>query len=410
MPQHLPPAFAAPGFARLWLTTLFTWWSWFLVSLTQGWLMLQITDSPAWVGLAVGVRGLSLTVFSVAGGAIADRVDRRRLLVAATGFGLTLMLATAALIAGGGLRPWHLLALMGLMGVLAAVERPTSAGLMYDLVGPERLLNASAVRLMGFSIVQALSGLVGGFVLARWSATNNLLLAAAGYAGAVFCAAGLRRPSQAMHAVESFVDTVAAGLRYTVRTRPIRLLLLLSLIVEGFGFAYIAMFPVMARDVLDVGGFGLGLLTAAAGAGTLVATTAMALRPRAPRAIRLMLAAALAFGTCIALFGFSRWFTFAVGVVVLAQASGTLYDVTMYAVLVRTASDAMRGRVLGFFSSTTGFSHLGGVLIGVVAVPLGAPAAITISGALTAAGATVLGLRLRTLEPRQEEHAAPKKA
>ncbi len=108
--------------------------------------MLQLTDSPFWVGLAVGLRGACQTLFSVPAGAVADRVDRRRILLVATLLGAASVAAVAVLTLAGAVRPWHLLAFMGLKGLLSAVERPSSAGLLYDLVGPQRLLNASAFR------------------------------------------------------------------------------------------------------------------------------------------------------------------------------------------------------------------------------------------------------------------------
>jgi MFS family permease len=383
--------------------SLLTWCGWFLVSLTQGWLILQLTDSPFWVGLSAGIRGLSLTISGVAGGVIADRVDRRRVLLLAASLGLATALGAALLVLGGVLRPWHVLVLMSLMGLQAAVERPATSGLMYDLVGPERLLNASAVRLMGIALVQFLSGLAGGAVLARVGAGYNFLLAAGAYLGAAVCVGGLRPPPQPMRAVESFLDTVTAGLRYALGTRPIRLLLSLSLAIEGFGFACSAMMPVMARDVLRVGGFGLGVLVAAAGLGNLVSTATLAARRHGGRPTRMLVTAAAAFGALIALFGLSRWFPLSVGLVLAGQASGTVYDVAMYTVLARTSSDAMRGRVLGFFSSTTGFSQSGGLLIGVMALALGTPGAVTVGGALTVIGALALGSGLRDLDRRRQE-------
>ncbi len=388
-------AFEVPGFRWLWLHSLFNWTGWLIASLTQGWLILQLTNSPFWVGLGLGLRGVSLTLFSVPMGTLVDRIDRRRILLVTQSLATLAALAVAALALSGAVRAWHVMVYLSLVGCLAAAERPATAGLLVDMVGPERLLNASAFRFLGSSLTRILAGLTGGAVLQWLGVGPNFVIVSAVYLGSIACLSLLRTPSTIKSVVAPFGWSLAEGLRYAMRTRPVRSLLSLSLVTEGFGFAYMAMLPVLARDVLKVGGLGLGYLNAMSGVGQLIATMLLASRAGVRNKVSLLIAAALGFGTCVALIGSSHWFLVSLVLVVIAHALGSAYDVTLFTVLPTTASDEMRGRVLGLYFSTVGFNELGSLWVGALATLLGAPLAITVTGSLAVGGTLLLlsGLR-----------------
>jgi MFS family permease len=409
--QRFSLAFGIPGYPRYFTAMMLSRSAYMLVSLSQGWLILQLTNSPFWVGLGVGLLGASQTLFSVPMGAVADRLDRRRILLAAFACSAALLATVGLLTLAGAIRPWHMLVFMSLLGLLIAAERPATTGLLYDLVGPDRLLNASAFRFMGYSLMHVASALAGGVVLQRLGPGQNFMIGAAGYLGGLAILLLLPLPGLVARSVEPFTETVVAGLRYAVHMPPIRRLLLMSVVVEGFGFAYGAMLPVLARDVLRVDGLGLGYLAAMSGVGTFAATVAVAARGDVRRKHTLLVASAVGFGLFVMLFGLSRVFVASLVLVAVAHVLGGLYDVTMVTVLPAAASDAMRGRVLGLFVATVGFSQLGGLGVGTLAAEFGAPLAVAIAGGLTSGGALLLGRGIRGPTPlRQEEHAPPNKA
>jgi len=392
-------AFAVPGFRWLWLHSLFNWAGWVIASLTQGWLLLQLTDSAFWVGFGLGLRGASITLFSIPLGALADRVDRRRILLVTQPVSALAALTMALLYLSGAIRTWHVMVYMILMGCLSAAERSAAGGLLYDIVGPERLLNASAFRFLGSSLTRILAALTGGAVLQWLGVGQNFLIVAAAYLGSITCLAILRAPSAITSVVAPFGWSMAEGLRYALRTRPIRSLLSLSVIIEGFGFAYMAMLPVMARDVLKVGGLGLGYLNAMGGVGQLIATMFLAARGDVRNKVSLLITAALGFGLLVALFGLSHWLLVSLVLVALVHALGSTYDVTLFTLLPTTASDEMRGRVLGLYFGTVGFNELGGLGVGIMAALLGAPLAITIAGSFAVTGTLLLLSGLRAIGP-----------
>jgi MFS family permease len=393
--RTLSRAFEIPGYRWLWAGSLLNWVAAVVATLTYGWLMLQLTNSPFWVGLGLGVRGASQSLFSIPAGAIADRLDRRRILVTTFLLAAAAAAVVALLVLTGRIRPWHLLAFMSFSGLLSALERPSTSGLMYDLVGAERLLNASALRFMGTSLMQILGSLAGGVVLQRFGTGQSFMLAGGAYLGAVASMLILTSVPRPTIALASFAETVVEGCSYALRSRPIRLILILSTIIEGFGFAYGSMMPVMARDVLRVGGLGFGYLAAMSGVGQLIATLLLASRGEIRRTTALLAAAALAFGLLIVVFGLSRWLVLSLPLVVLVHLAGTTYDVSIFTIVSLLASDAMRGRVLGFYSATLGFSQMGGLVIGALATLFGAPGAIVFAGGLSATFALILGPRIR---------------
>jgi MFS family permease len=170
----------------------------------------------------------------------------------------------------------------------------------------------------------------------------------------------------------------------------VRRFLWLSLVTEGFGFSYSAMLPVLAKDVLRVGGIGLGYLTASGGLGQLLATLVVAARGHLMDRGRLAVFGAIGFGLSIALFGLSPWFGASLVLAGIVGVMGSIYDSGMATVLLTAASDAMRARVQGFYIATIGFNQIGGFGVGALATLVGAPLAVAASGVVAAAGAIAL--------------------
>ena len=392
-------AFDAPGFSWLWLQSLFSSITWTLEILTNGWLVLQLTDSPFWVGAVAATRGIGLFVFSVPAGAITDRFDRRKLLVITQLVPAAALTILAPLAIHGAARVWHVAVFSLIAGLSAAIDRPASSGLLYDLVGEERLLNASVFRFMAGSLVRMFGAVAGGYVIDRLGIGQNYVLAGVAHLAAAGCIMAMRAPVSVKAVTQPLFDAVRDGFRYAVRTPQVRQFLFLSLMTEGFGFSYNSMLPVMARDVLKVGALGLGYLTAASGIGQLCATVGLASRGDVANKGRFTVMTSIGFGLAIALFGLSPWYPVSLALMGLVGVMGSLYDAGMGTTLLLVASDAMRARVQGFYSSTIGFNQVTGFGVGVIATLLGVPAALAISGSIAAASALALLPRMARRPP-----------
>jgi hypothetical protein len=270
----------------------------------------------------------------------------------------------------------------------------------YQLVGRQRLLNAMAARLLGMNVTRVIGSLIAGALISYYGVGSSYLFAGA---SALVGAGSLWFIKGSFHAIskrEPFRQAITQGLRYAWGAVNIRGLLLLSLLMEAFGFSHFVMMPVMARDVLHVGAVGLGYLSAASGIGSILTTIAVAslgdFKSKGP----LLIGTAIAAGMSLVLFAFSPWF--AVSLVLVALAGGSLmaYDVTMGTMLQLLSDDEMRGRVMGLYGLTFGFTPLGGFLAGSVATALSASIALGAGGIIIIACVAVIARSIARISPR----------
>lgn len=132
-------AFEAPGYRWLWLYSLFGSVAFAVDLLSQGWLVLVLTNSPLWVGVAAGLRGISQALFSILGGPAVDRGDRRKILLLTQVVAALSALALALLLMHHAARLWHVLLYFVIVGLVFAVSKISSSGLMFEIVGAQRL-------------------------------------------------------------------------------------------------------------------------------------------------------------------------------------------------------------------------------------------------------------------------------
>jgi len=385
-------AFEAPGYTYIAASAFAFVAAWAMDALVLGWVILELTDSPFWVGAAAGIRGTSQLLFSIAGGTLADRFDRRRTLLATYAFLATVAATLCALAAAGQLRLETMLPLV-VLGGATGLMGPSSSSLTYDVVGPAKLLNASAFSFMNGAIARTLSGVVGGLALDRLG-----IAPAYGIVAAMFLATGaallpLRVTARPRDGTprETSLRSLRGGLQYAMRSDAVRQLLILSAITEVFGFAYLFVLPILARDVLHVSATGLGALTSMSAAGQFVAMAALALAGDVRRKGLLLIASTLAFGLTVFALALSTSFVLSLVLVFFVGAAASLYDTSMWTVTQMTASADMRGRVMGLYMATFGLSQVGGFIVGAAASVATLPVALGVAGVLVTLNA------LRTL-------------
>ncbi|HUQ42314.1 MAG TPA: MFS transporter [Candidatus Limnocylindrales bacterium] len=386
--------FEARGYRYIAASTFFFGASWTMDALVQGWVVLQLTDSPFWVGAAAGIRGTSQLLFSVAGGTFADRFDRRRVLLATYLFLASVAAALGVLAAMERLALWNLIPLVVLGGAVGLVG-PSSSAMVHDVVGSPRLLNASAFSFLNGAIVRTLTGVAGGLSLDRLGVAPTYFIVAGLFmaTAAALVPLRLRRETGSDGPREASIAALRAGLAYARRTPAVRELLALSAITEVFGFAYLFVLPVLARDVLSVSATGLGALTSAIAAGQFLAMASLGMVGDVRRKDLLLIASTLAFGLSVVTLSLSSMFVLSLAIVFAVGAAASLYDSSMWTAVQMTASAEMRGRVLGLYMATYGLSQIGGFIVGAAATLVTLPVALGVAGAVVAVNA-VRSLRL----------------
>ncbi|MDQ2966586.1 MAG: MFS transporter, partial [Chloroflexota bacterium] len=254
------PALASPVFRRFlvgaFVGTLGAW----MQATAQGWLVLELTNSPALLGLTSAVANAPTLVLSVFAGVLADRVDRRRLLVATQLAAAALAAILAILTMTRLVEFWHVLLIAGLSGAVGALAMPAFQAIVSTIVDRRAIGNAVALNSAQFNLGRIIGPtaagvaiVAGGLAVAFWANSLALLLVA-------LVLGTLRLPPAAalVRAEASMWANLVDGITYLRTDRLIRLLVLLAVAPALFVLNYLVLMPVYARDVLDVGAPGLG--------------------------------------------------------------------------------------------------------------------------------------------------------
>ena len=264
-------------------------------------------------------------------------------------------------------------------------------------------MNAVAYTLGGFHISWTAGSVLAGNVINSAGMGAAFALAGVAYSVSVLPLLFMKVARSVQQRTGIHLAQPWTGTCIRCRKQPLRALLMLSVLTETFGFSYIVMLPVIAKTVLNVGPTGLGYLSAAGGAGALIGTAVLASFSDFPNKWRLLTIGALGAGSGIVLFAFSSWYAISLVLVAAIGLSLVVYDATINTLLQLTSDENMRGRVLGLYGMTWGFTPAGGFVVGAVASAAGAPIAVGMGGVVivTYAAAVIarMGARIKSPDP-----------
>ena len=345
--------------------------------IAQGWLVLSLTqDSALWVGIVSGMRGGGHIGFALLGGVMADRFSRKLVLVNLRFLRAVTLAILAILILTGNVELWHVLIIAFIQGSADGLMAPSFNGLIYDTVGRNKLMGAIAYVLAAFHITWATGSVMTGHLINSSGIWAAYALASVAFLISMVFLKIMRTSNMGQASGESILLNLIQGFRYVAKSTPLRALLLLSVLTEAFGFSYLIMLPVIAKTVLQVGPTGLGYLTAAGGIGSLIGTAVVATLSDYRDKWKLLTIGTLSAGISILLFAGSPWYELSLVLVGFIGFSLVSYDAAINTLLQTISSEDMRGRVLGLYGMTWGFTPAGGFAAGSVANITGAPVAI----------------------------------
>jgi len=379
-------AFYTRGFWRIWAGSMFWYSARWMDGFVLQWQVLVMTDSAFQVALVGVYRMAPLFFFGLVSGLIADRFDRRNVLLFAQLWNATVMVALAALALTDKLAPWHLAILVTALGFAMALDMPSRRSFVYDMMGPRRLLNALALDHLGMDGAKMLGPILGGLLWPVIGAGGCFLILAVGYVVNFFVYLGL--PPSKIPAPSSpgpVLRTLAEGLRYVFRNPVIMGVLAITVVLNFLGFPYQNLVPVVAKQMLEQGPRLTGLLLAADGFGAIVAALLIASRRDLKHKGRLFVLGSVLLMVVVFLFSFSPWYLLSFMLLLIAGTGMAGFATMQSGLILLSASDAMRGRAMGTLILAIGFQPLGTLLIGVLASALGAPLAIAVT-----AGAGIL--------------------
>lgn len=367
-------------------------------NVASGWLVLQLTNSPLWLGLLGLSFAIPMTLLPLIGGSVADRVNRVRLVFFTQTCAMIIAFVLAALTWIGLVNIWHILAASFLTAVALAFDNPTRQALIPDLVPRRDLLNAISLNSATYNGAALIGPALAGALLGPLGAGWLFFLNGVSYLAVIFALMAMKDVQThggGQH--KSLLEGVTTGLTFAWRNRLVLALLILSAFTAIFGRSYQSLLPVFARDIMHGGPEAYGLLLSAAGAGALVGAFGLAFIRKVPRQGLVMIVSGLIFTLTLIAFTFSATLTAGIILLFIAGISATIFG-TIIATFIQVASpNEMRGRVMSMYSITLiGLPSLGALGSGASAEMLGgiqgAPRAVLI-------GALILGVVLVIAAP-----------
>jgi MFS family permease len=324
-------------------------------------------------------------VFAFIGGVVADRLDRRRILLATN---LTMM-ASATLLAvlayTDRIQVWHVLLIGAFNSFTQSFDVPSRQSLVPTLVAEGELMKAVSLLTMAFNGSGIFGPSLGGVVIAAVGEAGCFFVNALSYVAAVVALLRMEVPRRDGRPRDSIGEDVREGLGLLARNPQLLAVLGLVAVISFFGRPYIRLMPAYAREVLHVGPGGLGVLQAAPSVGTVLAVFVVGAVAGTARKGRLLLGAAFATGTLVALFGASRWFALSAALLVLAGTSQAVAQAAANTLIQTSVQADQRGRMMGLYSMVTfGMFALGTLPLGALAGRIGVGAALTCGGAVVA--------------------------
>src|SRR5262245_30877039 len=370
-------------------------------SVGQAWLVLELTGSPAQLGLVTALQFAPILVLSPVGGALSDRFPKRRIILLTQATMMVQAFALALLVWTGQIRYWHVAVLALIYGLGRAIDIPARQAYITDLVGRSDLANAVALNSLVFNGARIVGPAVAGLLIARFGVAvafllNSLTFFAA--LGALLATRTLGAPDPAGRL--GLREGIWGALGYAAQTPPVAFTLTLLVVVSVLVLNFNVVVPLIARDVLHEGAHGFGLLMSSLGAGAVVAGIGLTLlrRGRPPLSCLAGTAAVLSVGTAsLSLVGH---FAAAAGLLVVLGCCQILFSTGCNTTLQLDTPDALRGRVMGLYAlAFAGMTPFGSLLVGTVAEHLGVRAACALGGGtgLVAVAALVLVGRRRGL-------------
>ena len=311
-PQRLPAALQSlrhRNYRLLWIGTLVSNSGDWMDQIALNWLVYQLSGSAVQLALLNLCRLAPIFVFTLVGGVIADRMERRRLLFATQLVAMILAVVLATLTVLNVVQIWMVLVIAVGRGIVLSFNQPARQSLISELVPREDLRNAIALNSATLNLTRVLGPTIGGLLIATVGVAGAFYLNAASFVAVLYALALMRFPERPPRARSgSVLSELAGGLAYLGRRPALRTLVVLALVPFVLGMPYMTMLTVFASDVLQVGGGGLGLLTACSGVGAVTGALWVASMAHRVRLGRLMLFGMICFGASLAVFSLSGWF------------------------------------------------------------------------------------------------------
>ncbi|MQA99665.1 MAG: MFS transporter [Actinobacteria bacterium] len=372
-----------------------TWMQW----VAQAWLILRLTDSGLALGMVTALQWLPVLLFGAWAGVVADRFDKRRILLATNVSSAVLSLALGIATVAGFVDLWLVIAIAVVLGIVTAIDNPTRQTFTMELVGRDRLANAVSLNTATFTIARVAGPAIAGLLIAWVDVGPVFVINALSFVPVTLGLLAMRqdelRPTPRAQRARG---QVREGLRYASSTPILRTLLTVMAVVGTLQYNFHILISLLAKNTFGGDAREFGLLGAVLGGGMLLGSLASAAVGRNGR--RLLVGAGTALGLCSLLVAAAPNIYVAGAIMVPLGMASMLFLTTMNSTLQLNSSDEMRGRVMAlYFVLFLGSTPIGAPIIGWVAEAFDPRAALALGGVATLGAMTYAAVKLLRRSP-----------
>jgi MFS family permease len=389
--------FQSRAYRFLFVGTMLTMTGNFMQQVAQGWLIYDLTSSPTWLGVVSFARGIPMLILALVAGVVVDRFDRRLVLLTAQGLTALVAVVLALLIATDQVQPWHVAVTAFLSGCLFVLIIPARQALLSATVERSKLAPAIALMSTGQNSGRIIGPALAGVLIAVLGVAMSFTVQALGFVLALFCAAmlGPQQVAKSSRQVSAF-QSLMEGVRYVWDDSTVLALVSLQAIPAFLIMPYTQLLPIFARDILQTGPDGLGMLMMANGVGSVIGSVIIVLSPMRRQGMFLFISLA-SMGGLLAVFAMSTWLPISVAIMGLIGGAQAIYLASNNTLVQVATPDELRGRVMSVYMMTWGLMPLGALPQGIIADWLGAPIVAAGTGLLACLVVIIFALRAPAL-------------
>src|SRR5437879_5964390 len=375
---RFPPPVLAPlghrNYALYWIGQLVSMSGTWIELTATSWLLYQLTDSPFLLGLNGVFRAAPIFAFALIGGTVADRVERRRLLLITQSASVASSLLLGTLVVTGHVAFWHVYLISLVNATIAAFDAPGRQSLFPMLVPRGQLQNAITLNAMLFQTGQLVGPAIAGVLIARVNVAAPFFVNAVSYFAIIAALLAMRIPPVAVRLSRGSIRSeLIGGLRYVRASTVLPLVLVMEATFSIFGHNQ-ALMTIFARDVLGAGPEGLGVLLSSIGAGAIAGLVVLLIVGDIGRKGGLLLGSGALYATALLVFAWSRSFPHSVAVLAVLGFADATWGALRNAIAQIVAEDAYRGRVMSLILlAARGITSAATVYTGVAYAVLGSP-------------------------------------
>ncbi|MDP9468922.1 MAG: MFS transporter [Chloroflexota bacterium] len=400
------------NFRLYWIGQIVSLVGTWMQTVSQPWLVLLLGGSPIQLGVVLALQFAPSLALAPLGGVLADRFDKRRLLLFTESFAALQAVALFVLTATGLIEIWQIMVLALAIGFVNALDMPVRQSFAAELVPRSDLVNAITLNSASFNLARVLGPAIAGITLALYGPAFNFAINAVSYLAVL--GALLRMDPAAMQPVTrpdqrpSIRFSLAEGIRYAIRTPTVLWPLVLLGGMGAFGMNFQTLLPLFARFTLSLDADGFGALFAAMGLGSLIGSLSLAFLGSRRPLVGMILGGGLSFVSFEALLGLSRTTLAAFPLIVIVGFSAMLMINSINVVVQRSVPDQLRGRVMSLYVTVfAGSVPIGGPFAGIVAQTWGPPAGFLVGAAVGTMFIGLVGWQLVVLRKGRTDHPPP---